>query len=108
MPHIQINNLLPIENLVPGFTARFSHTQNVTLAFWEIRAGALLPWHSHPHEQISIMITGKFELTIGDKTEIIAAGSLGVIPPHATHSGKAITDCQIADIFFPVREDYRF
>jgi len=29
-----------------------------------------------------------------------------LIPSDAKHSGKALTDCTIIDIFNPVREDY--
>lgn len=30
------------------------------------------------------------------------------MPGHVPHSGRAITDCRITDVFHPAREDYRF
>ena len=92
---------------VPGFRVRFVHGDNMTIAYWEVDEEAVLPDHSHPHEQISSVIEGQFELTIEGVTEILGPGSVGVIPPNAPHSGKAITDCRIIDAFYPVREDYR-
>jgi len=92
---------------VPGFRVRFVHGENMTIAYWEVDEGAVLPDHSHPHEQISNVIEGQFALTIEEVTEILGPGSVGVIPPNAPHSGKAVTDCRIIDAFYPVREDYR-
>ncbi|MCK4639500.1 MAG: cupin domain-containing protein, partial [Bacteroidales bacterium] len=50
---------------------------------------------------------GEFELTLNGKTQVLNSGKIAVIPSNAKHSGKAITDCKIIDIFNPVREDYK-
>ena len=39
--------------IVPGYWAVFVHFDNMTLAYWDVEAGAELPEHSHPHEQIA-------------------------------------------------------
>jgi len=52
------------------------------------------------------MIEGEFELTVESETKIVQKGDIAVIPPNAKHSGKAITDCKILDVFYPIREDY--
>jgi quercetin dioxygenase-like cupin family protein len=36
----------------------------------------------------------------------LSAGSVFIIPSNTVHSGKSITDCEIVDVFNPVREDY--
>jgi quercetin dioxygenase-like cupin family protein len=103
---------LKLENLsaneaIPGYHGKFVHTENMTIAYWEIETGAPLPAHSHFHEQVANVIAGEFELTINGETQILRPGSVAVIPAHAEHSGRAITDCQLIDIFSPVREDYQ-
>ena len=30
-----------------------------------------------------------------------------MIPPNAVHSGRAVTELRLMDVFSPVREDYR-
>jgi hypothetical protein len=30
-----------------------------------------------------------------------------VLAPNVVHSGKAVTDCRVVDVFHPVREDFR-
>lgn len=106
MPYYEIERLEKKE-VFPGFKGRFVHSDNVTIAHWEIDANAVLPEHSHIHEQIALVNQGTFELTINGDTKVLEAGQIAVIPSQALHSGKAVTDCQITDVFQPVREDYQ-
>jgi quercetin dioxygenase-like cupin family protein len=98
---------LSAKEIIPGFWAKFVHSENVTVSYWEIEAGSSLPEHAHPHEQITTMIEGEFELSIEGELHRLKANTVAVIPSHAKHAGKAITNCKIIDVFYPVREDYR-
>jgi len=102
-----LSNLKATE-LLKGFNGKFVHTQNFTIAFWEIDKGSILPKHNHIHEQTTQVIEGNLELTIGTETKILKAGEIAVIPPNVAHSGKALTNCKVTDTFCPVREDYKF
>ncbi|WP_106791711.1 cupin domain-containing protein [Aquimarina sp. Aq78] len=95
------------KEIMEGFKGKFIHTENSTLAFWEIKKGAVLPLHSHIHEQTTQVLEGKLELTIGEETNIYEKGFVAVIPPNVAHSGTALTDCRVLDTFSPVREDYK-
>lgn len=106
MPFVQLQDL-PVREIFPGFKAHFVHSQFMSFAHWNIRAGAVFPEHAHAHEQVVNMIEGEFELTIDGVTRKLGAGSVAVIPPNALHSGRALTDCRIIDVFHPIREDYR-
>ena len=94
------------KTIVPGFRARFIHSANMTFALWDIDAGASLPEHAHPHEQVGYLLEGEFILTIAGKSNVIKTGSVAVVPSNARHSGKAVTACRILDVFYPPREDY--
>jgi quercetin dioxygenase-like cupin family protein len=63
--------------------------------------------HSHFHEQITQVLEGEFELTVGEQTQVYRLGQIVVIPPHIPHGGKALTECKLFDIFCTVREDYQ-
>jgi len=106
MTFINLENIEEKE-LVPGYHVRFVHSENMTLAYWNIDKGASLPLHSHPHEQVANLIEGTFELTVGSETRIINPGDVAVIPGGVEHTGTAITPCRIIDVFYPVREDYK-
>ena len=102
------NNLEEINptEKIPGFHGRFVHMENFTLAYWQVKAGSVLPEHSHVNEQSSQVTKGKFELTIDGQTEIYEPGQVATIPANVVHSGKAITDCEITDVFSPARPEY--
>lgn len=105
---IPVRNWEHIESktIVPGFRARFIHSNNMTFALWDIEPGALLPEHAHPHEQVTQVLEGEFELTINGATALLGAGTMMVIPTSARHSGRALTPCRVLDVFWPIREDY--
>jgi len=102
----QVASLVPRE-LVPGHHGRFIHSAHTTHVYWTIDAGATLPEHSHPHEQIVNMLDGTYELVVDGERFVLDAGDVLVIPGGATHGGRAHTDCRILDVFSPVREEYR-
>lgn len=93
------------EELLPGLHARMVHNANNTIIFWTIDAGALLPEHHHIHEQTTLLTKGDFELTVDGQMRQMKAGDIAVIAPNKLHSGKAITACEITDIFYPLRHD---
>ncbi len=98
---------IPIKEYMPGYFGKMIHTETMTLAFWEVVAGAIVPEHSHVNEQIMQVLEGSFELTVDGKTKTYLPGDLAVIPSHIVHGGKALTSCKLMDIFSPVREAYR-
>ena len=100
-------NQTPAKQIMPGFHGKFVHTDAMTLAYWTIDRGSILPEHSHHHTQIVQLIKGEFEMTVGNETHQFKSGDVLEIPGHVVHSGKALTDCVIHDIFLPVREDYK-
>jgi quercetin dioxygenase-like cupin family protein len=106
MPFLNLHDLEE-KQLIPGFKGHFVHSENMTFAYWDIEAGAVLPEHSHFHEQVASMIAGEFELTVNGETKVLRPGSVAIVPSDAVHSGRAITICRIIDAFYPVREDYR-
>ena len=101
-----MNHSDELKEIIPGYFAKVSHGEHMTVVYWYIKAGSLLPLHKHSHEQISNFIEGEFELNIDGESKVMRAGSLAIIKPHSLHSGKAITECKIIDIFYPKREDY--
>ncbi len=107
MPYQKLSDLKPHE-VIPGYHATFIHMDHMTLAYWRIEAGAEMPEHSHPHEQVANLLEGEFEMSLGGERMTLKPGVVAVIPSGIPHGGRAIQDCRILDVFHPVREDYIF
>lgn len=103
---IKLAEIVPKE-IMPGYHGKLVHTQNMSLAFWEVDAGAKVPEHAHMNEQVMQVLEGKFEFTLDGITKTYEPGDLVIIPPHVPHSGLALTPCKLMDVFSPTREEYR-
>ena len=92
----------------PGFYGKLIHTDSMTFAYWRIEKGAAIHEHAHVHEQVVNMHSGEFELVVDGVAKVCRKGDIAVIPSNVKHSGVALTECHILDVFQPVREDYIF
>ena len=98
---------IPVKEIAPGYFARYIHTQNMTLGY-HVKAGCILKEHSHIHEQVPYLLEGRFQLTVDGNIIDLKPDKVMVIPSNVKHSGVAITDWKLLDVFNPVKEDYKF
>jgi len=96
------------KEVFPGYKGRAIHTGTTTYMFWKVEAGAAVPEHSHMQEQVANVLRGVFELTVDGETSLLDPGTVAIIPPNVKHSGRAITYCELLDVFVSEREDYKF
>ena len=63
--------------------------------------------HSHPQEQIGIVLSGQIRLTIDNETRTCGSGEGYLIPPNVRHSFKVTSEqyAEILDIFSPPKEE---
>ncbi|MBO0590447.1 cupin domain-containing protein [Cellulophaga sp. E16_2] len=95
------------KEIIPGYHGKLVHTKNMSLAFWDVEKGAIVPEHSHVNEQVMQVLEGEFEFTLNGKTKVYTSGDLVVIGSYIPHSGKALTPCKLMDVFSPTREEYK-
>ena len=86
------------------------HTDNLMMVIFDFEDGPAEspdPLHSHPHQQISYIVSGKVIYFLGEEQQTLAAGDMVTIPPHVPHAIQALTPkVRLADAFTPVREDF--
>ncbi|MRX63272.1 cupin domain-containing protein [Maribacter luteus] len=98
---------IPSKEIMPGYHGKLVHSENMSIAFWEVEKDAEVPEHSHMNEQIMHVIEGTFEFTLDGVTDVYIPGDLVIIAPNVPHSGKALTPCKLMDVFSPTREEYK-
>lgn len=62
--------------------------------------------HNHPHEQLTYVLSGEFEFTIGDETKIVKAGDALYKEPSIMHGCKCLKAGVLLDNFTPMRKDF--
>lgn len=85
--------------------------EHATLVRWLIPAGRpATPLHSHAeYEQITTVLSGRIETTVGDEVFMLGAGDVCQIRRGILHGGTCAVggqDAVILDVFTPPRPDY--
>ncbi|RJP65034.1 MAG: cupin domain-containing protein [Candidatus Abyssobacteria bacterium SURF_17] len=98
---------LPSKEVLPGIMLRSVYVKNTMMTFFDIQPGRRIPPHKHPHEQISYLVKGSMNMTVGGETRAMKEGDIAVIPPNVEHSVEVGVEPVFAlDAWYPVREDY--
>ncbi|HEV2373461.1 MAG TPA: cupin domain-containing protein [Streptosporangiaceae bacterium] len=98
---------------VPGKEAFPNLTRRV-LAFNDLlmvvehtmAAGSVFPRHSHPHEQLAYLVSGRILVECGDQAFEAVAGDSFVVRGDIEHQVTAIEHSVALDFFTPYREDF--
>lgn len=95
-------------DLVEGVTARPVFGEGAMLNLLEFAPGAEVPVHSHPHEQLGIVLRGRHTLVVAGEPHELGPMEGYVIPGGVEHGGSGGPEgALVLDVFNPVREDYR-
>ncbi|WP_392563547.1 cupin domain-containing protein [Orbus wheelerorum] len=68
--------------------------------------GAVGTMHSHPHEQLTYVLSGVFEFTIGDETHLVRTGDTLYKQPNIMHGCICKEAGALLDTFTPQRLDF--
>jgi quercetin dioxygenase-like cupin family protein len=95
-----------VEQLAHNIRRRMIVGAKEMLVRWEFTKGAVAARHSHPHEQIVVMVHGRLRLIVGEAERVMEPDDIVVIPPNVPHEAEALEDTVVIDIFSPPREDF--
>ena len=106
MPFFPLAALAPLD-LAPGVRLRVAHGGRLMLSHVELDEGAVVPVHSHPHEQGGLILSGRVRFTVGEETRECGPGEMYFVPPDVPHTVTAVGGpAVVLDVFTPIREDY--
>lgn len=93
--------------IAPGVRAKPLFGDGAMLNMLEFEPGAGVPAHSHPHEQLGVVLSGELVLTVQGVEHRLGPNDGYQIPGGVEHAARADGFCRVLDIFQPVREDLR-
>jgi len=70
------------------------------------QTGAVGKLHSHPHTQITYVVSGVFSFTIDGVEKTVRAGDTMLKTDSVIHGCKCLEAGILLDIFTPMREDF--
>lgn len=85
-----------------------AYNEKLLLAEHFMEKGWIGAAHSHPHEQIVYVITGRLKVTCGDRTFEVRAGDSFVVRGGVEHQASALEPTHVIDVFTPCRNDYAY
>jgi quercetin dioxygenase-like cupin family protein len=92
--------------IFPGVEIRTTAGTNMMLSVVHLKPESVVLDHSHPHEQMGILLEGRLEFTIGGVTRVLGPGDIWRIPGGVVHRVRALEAAVALDVFHPIREDY--
>lgn len=98
---------VPFTQVAKGIKRQMVVGENVMVCRFTFDPFVVTDVHSHPHEQVTLVVKGKVRFTIDGLTVIVAPGDVLHFPPHNEH-GATMLDEEVVliDIFSPIREDF--
>ena len=97
------------KELIPGINAKTFWGEQMLAAVVDLDANVHLPLHSHPHEQLGIVIEGQIEFNVAGEVKVLKPGEVYVIPGGVEHEARTFDQpVKVLDVFNPVREEYKY
>ena len=96
-----------VEHPAPGIKRQMVVGQNVMVVRFTFEPFLVTDEHTHPHEQMTLVLKGRVRFMISGEERIVSAGDVLHFPPHNRH-GATMLDEEVVliDIFSPIREDF--
>ncbi len=98
---------IPIERPAEGIERQMVVGKRMMICRFRFAPELVTPEHTHPHEQMSIVVSGRVKFFVAGAERIASPGDVLHFPPHCLH-GATMMDEEVVllDIFTPLREDF--
>lgn len=107
MNYFKKGDEVKIEKLEKGISRQImGHTDNLMLVRVYFEKGAIGYTHSHVHDQIAFIESGKFEVEIDGSKQILGSGDSFIVNSGIEHGAVCLEDGVLIDTFSPHREDF--
>ncbi len=98
---------VPIVNLMPGANSHIVPGTNMTLSFVTLQENKYYPVHSHPHEQVIIVLKGELDVIVEGKRYRVRVGEVLPIAGGLAHGAHTLDGrCVVLEVFSPARTEF--
>lgn len=98
---------VPVTETAPGIKRQMVVGQKVMICRFTFDPFVVTDEHTHPHEQITMVVKGKVKFIIDGNVVVVTAGDVLYFPPNNRHGATMLDDeVVLIDIFSPIREDF--
>lgn len=103
MPFIDAGEMVHAEPL-PGWRGRFFHSENVTIATYEVDVDAVpIHEHHHPQEEVWTVTAGRIAVSIDGAEGVLGPGDAAVVPANTPHHARALMASRAVVVDYPLR-----
>ena len=81
-------------------------TREMMLVRHRMRSGWKGARHSHPHDQMVYVVSGRLRFVRGTEAFEVGKGDSFIVPGGIEHEASALEPSEVLDFFIPFREDY--
>ena len=107
MPLIPHDSATAVE-MFPGVVRRtLTAGDRMMLVEVTLEDGAIVPTHTHPHEQTGYLVSGRMLFELAGEERELGPGDCWLVPSGEPHQVTALSACVVVDIFSPPRDEYR-
>jgi quercetin dioxygenase-like cupin family protein len=91
----------------PGIQVQPVIGESLMTCWIAMEPGAVVIEHSHPNEQLGVVVEGSITMTAAGETREMVVGDAYVVPSNIAHQGVAGADgTLLVETFVPIREEY--
>ncbi len=83
-----------------------AYNDDLMLCELHFEQGAVGSLHSHPHQQITYIVSGSFEFEINGVKRVVNAGDSLYKEPGVVHGAVCLQAGTLLDFFTPMRDDF--
>ena len=92
------------DQITPLYSRKVAFGDNVTLARLEAKSGAATRIHSHPYEEVIVVLKGKWRFILPSGEVVLEANQMLKIPPGMEHGSEVLEDAVAIDVCSPARQ----
>jgi quercetin dioxygenase-like cupin family protein len=98
---------IPVEHLAEGVERQMVWGERLMVCRLHFAPNVVTAVHSHPHEQITLVVSGRVQFFVEGQPVVATAGDVLHFPANVEHGATMFDETVVLiDIFSPIREDF--